>query len=298
MDDQTIDIRQLISACIDATRKGGDIARKVVASGNLGVQEKTGPNDLLTIADGKVQDFIMTGLLKLWPSLFIIGEEAVSETSSEISESLNIHELDSVKFNVNTNYSINELTIYIDPIDATKEFTEGLYSNVTILIGIALNSDPIAGVVYQPWSENNNNSPAGILVWSIVGHGLEGITVSPREMDINNLVVATTRSHLTDIVVAGLEKLKPGNLIRLGGCGFKMLFVLCGKADVYYFPTKGTNKWDTCGPEALLRSVGGTLTDPEGNAINYNRDLSVKNDKGIIVTLRNHQQVLDRIKNN
>jgi len=292
--DSTIDLRHLISACINAAKRGGEIAREVVDSGNLCIQEKTGPNDLLSLADLKVQSFIVGGLLNMWPNLNIVGEESVPPQSTE---TFSKNDLDSVKISVPTVYPISDLTLYIDPIDGTKEFTEGIYSNVTILIGVALKSDPIAGVVFQPWSENNNNSPAGMLAWAIVGHGLEGITASPREMDINNLVVTTTRSHLSEIVIAGLEKLKPANLIRVGGCGYKILYVLCGNADVYYYPSKGTNKWDTCGPEALLRSVGGTLTDIEGNPINYNRDLPVTNDKGLIVTLRNHEQVVNRIKN-
>jgi len=33
----------------------------------------------------------------------------------------------------------------------TKEYTEGMYDAVTILIGIALRGTPLAGIVYEPW---------------------------------------------------------------------------------------------------------------------------------------------------
>jgi len=295
MDNSTIDLRHLISACINAARMGGQIAKEVVHSGNLQVSEKTGPNDVLSIADLKVQSFIIGGLLHLWPNLFIIGEETVSP-QSEVKEKLNIHDLDSLELKVPTIYSISDLTLFIDPIDATKEFTEGLYSNVTILIGITYQNKPLAGVVYQPWSEDKSNSPPGFLTWGIVGHGLEGIQATHRVLDIDKLILTTTRSHSSELLTEGINKLKPAELIKVGGCGYKILLVISGKADVYYYPSRGTNKWDTCGPEALLLSVGGTLTDIEGNTINYGRNQPVSNEKGIIVTLHSHDQILRRLK--
>jgi len=205
--------------------------------------------------------------------------------------------LDSVNFKVSTIYPIDEITLFIDPIDATKEFTEGLYSNVTILIGIAHKTNAIAGVVFQPWSLNDKNAEPGFLLWGLVGHGLEGnVQISTREPDINNLIVATTRSHWTSAILDGLEKLKPATTLRVGGCGYKSIIVIIGEADVYYYPSRGTNKWDTCAPEALLKCVGGTLTDIYGNPINYGRDQPVGHENGIIVSKRHHDEILNRLK--
>jgi len=295
--DNTIDLKHLLSACINAAKIGGQIAREVVHSGNLQVKEKTGPNDVLSIADLKVQSFIIGELLHLWPNLYIIGEESVAP-QSQVTEKLNIHDLDSVEFKVPTLYSISDLTLFIDPIDATKEFTEGLYSNVTILIGIASQDKAIAGVVFQPWSEDNSNASTGKLAWGIVGHGLEGIEVSQRVPDINNIILTTTRTHSSKELSEGISLIRPAIVNKIGGCGYKILLVIAGKADVYYFPTRGTNKWDTCGPEALLRCVGGTLTDREGNLINYGRHQPSTNDNGIIVTLNPscHHLILRRLK--
>ena len=35
------------------------------------------------------------------------------------------------------------------------------------------------------------------------------------------------------------------------------------------FPGSGTKKWDTCAPEAVLRAVGGVLTDAVGKPLEY-----------------------------
>ena len=45
--------------------------------------------------------------------------------------------------------------------------------------------------------------------------------------------------------------------------------VLEGVADAYVFATPGCKKWDTCGPEALIRAAGGEFTDATGVDIDY-----------------------------
>ena len=37
----------------------------------------------------------------------------------------------------------------------------------------------------------------------------------------------------------------------------------------FVFPGSGCKKWDTCAPEAVLRAVGGVLTDAVGRPLEY-----------------------------
>lgn len=69
-----------------------------------------------------------------------------------------------------------------------------------------------------------------------------------------------------------------------------------GKADVYIFPTPGTKKWDTCGPEAILNAYGGTLTDVRGNKLLYTADVDVHNRNGFICSMTHHYQYIEKIK--
>ena len=48
---------------------------------------------------------------------------------------------------------IEDLTVWVDPLDGTKEFTEGYLDHVTVLVGIAIGKKAIGGVIHQPfWS--------------------------------------------------------------------------------------------------------------------------------------------------
>jgi inositol polyphosphate 1-phosphatase len=43
------------------------------------------------------------------------------------------------------------------------------------------------------------------------------------------------------------------------GAGYKQLCVACGDADLYLLSKGSTFRWDTCGPHAILRSLGGGI---------------------------------------
>ena len=47
--------------------------------------------------------------------------------------------------------NLSDFTVWVDPLDATKEYTEGFLDHVTVLIGIALGKKAVAGVIHQPF---------------------------------------------------------------------------------------------------------------------------------------------------
>lgn len=48
------------------------------------------------------------------------------------------------------------------------------------------------------------------------------------------------------------------------GAGYKMLCVALGFADAYVLSESSTFKWDSCGPHAILRALGGGIADFAG----------------------------------
>lgn len=206
----------------------------------------------------------------------------------------------------------------MDPLDGTAEYTAGMLDHVTVLIGIAYKNRAVGGVVHQPYYNYQSNSGTlGRTLWGIPGLGVGGFQPVPPPKD--KKVVVTTRSHMTPVVQQALDELKPDEVRRVGGAGFKVLLVMEGEATAYVFASPGCNKWDTCAPEgepvlsssslpvssqryfflipAILTAMGGRLTDIAGNPYPYGADAEHRNRRGVLAAGRvaDHQWFVERI---
>lgn len=45
----------------------------------------------------------------------------------------------------------NEIVVWVDPLDGTSEYTQGLLDHVTVLIGVAVRGKAVGGVIHQPF---------------------------------------------------------------------------------------------------------------------------------------------------
>eukprot|EP00028_Trichosphaerium_sp_Am-I-7-wt_P015702 CAMPEP_0168512678 /NCGR_PEP_ID=MMETSP0405-20121227/2955_1 /TAXON_ID=498012 /ORGANISM="Trichosphaerium sp, Strain Am-I-7 wt" /LENGTH=290 /DNA_ID=CAMNT_0008531255 /DNA_START=44 /DNA_END=912 /DNA_ORIENTATION=+ len=288
MSQQKIDLTKLVSASLDLVKQAGVIIREVNSSGDLQIKDKGG-DDPMTIADLRAQQLIAGGLIAQWPNIRIIGEEDTEPTKD--APKPNTSTLASTDFgSFEKLVPLEDVTVYIDPLDATKEFTLGNVECVLTLVGIAVKDKAVGGIMYQPFVGN------GRMAWGLVGYGAHGdITYQPNT-DPKRTVVCTTRSHGSKIIEEGLKKLSPTEIMRVGGAGYKSLLLLEGKADIYLYPQPGTKKWDTCAPDAVLQCVGGKLTDGEGVPINYSHTDDVRNLKGVIATSKLHDKYIGMLK--
>jgi 3'(2'), 5'-bisphosphate nucleotidase len=59
----------------------------------------------------------------------------------------------------------------------------------------------------------------------------------------------------------------------------------------------GTKKWDTCAPEAIIKSVGGDMTDRFGKKFSYDRNVNVNNDDGVLSSLKDLPKYIQALSN-
>ena len=119
--------------------------------------------------------------------------------------------------------------MWVDPLDGTKEYTQGydVAHEVTVLIGIAWNGKPIAGIVNQPFFKSSPNGDSlGRLLWGIVGLGAFDLNRGRVERPIREpgagKTIVTTRSHLTEIIRRDLTRIPNSKLMHCGGAGYKV----------------------------------------------------------------------------
>ena len=221
-----------------------------------------GVDDPMTQADLASQKLIISGLWSVYPSLQIVGEEETPDLQPAaekpqldlIDQSKVLPELKEV--------ALDDVCVYIDPLDATKEFTLGRTWCVMTLIGITVKGVPVAGVMHQPFEGDD-----GHVVYAMKGYGVVGL--NKKEKGGKGLVAVTTASHSSAAVDEAIALCKPDTVMREGGCGYKALLVAQEVADVYLYPQPGTKRWDSCAPEAIIRELGGIVTDKYGKDIVY-----------------------------
>ncbi|KAF7659639.1 hypothetical protein LDENG_00295110 [Lucifuga dentata] len=175
----------------------------------------------------------------------------------------------------------SELSIWIDPIDATSQYIEGheevleeghLFPSglhcALVLIGAYRRStgEPVMGVINQPF---NYKDPAGggwkgKHFWGVSCGGVSISSVSlPKDgsEQSEELSVVLSSSEKQVVKEALTSLCGPEKLMYASGAGYKILCVIQGLADIYILSEGSTFKWDSCAPHALLQALGGGIVD-------------------------------------
>uniref|UniRef100_A0A8C1PT40 3'(2'),5'-bisphosphate nucleotidase 1 n=1 Tax=Cyprinus carpio TaxID=7962 RepID=A0A8C1PT40_CYPCA len=315
-------LMRLVASAYTVAEKAGTIVQKVLQSGELGIVEKTGANDLQTLADRLAQKSICASLSKSFPKVTIIGEEELpaEDVEEELLEtghnslilqkscpdqyaSLKEEEVKRKrKQNMGIMLEIYNLTLFCEQINFFRALllqrchqNLRLLDHVTVLIGIAYQGTAIAGVINQPFYNYQMGAGAslGRTLWGVLGLGAFGFQL--QEVPDGKRIITTTRSHSNKLVIDAVQAMEPHDVIRVGGAGNKIIQLVEGKASAYVFASPGCKKWDTCAPEAILHAVGGKLTDMHGNAYRYDANVKHMNSAGVLATLRNHEYYSSRV---
>ncbi|XP_053986099.1 3'(2'),5'-bisphosphate nucleotidase 1 [Hylaeus volcanicus] len=290
-------LSRIVASSITASVRAGTIIRDVMSHGGLNIVEK-GKNDLQTEADRCAQRCIIASLSHQFPNITIIGEEESS--NCDVPSDWVVTEADQEVLKLKLPAHLEDIDpkdicIWVDPLDGTSEYTQGLVEHVTVLVGIAIGERAVGGVIHQPYYKNDESDTLGRTIWGINGVGFGGFTpIAPPD---GKRIVTTTRSHSDSNVQAAISALCPDEVLRVGGAGYKVILLMEGKAHAYVFASKGCKRWDTCAPEAVLHAVGGTLTDLYGEHYSYDAGTSYPNLRGVLATAagQNHQWYLNKM---
>lgn len=182
-----------------------------------------------------------------FPGLRIISEEHFSsqENDDKNYEIFTINVDDDLlnderfaKLPNHLNVPLGELTVWIDPLDATKEYAEGLTQYVTTMACVARNGVPIIGVIHQPFDSET------YWAWTRTGMSPNIMSLNAKHLDTNNTFRAiVSRSHAGDVE----DKIKSSfsdsvKVIPAAGSGYKTLELIKGNADAYIHTTL-IKKW-------------------------------------------------------
>lgn len=226
----------------------------------------------VTIADKEASALIVSGLREAFPDDVIISEENADD----------LRRLEA------------ERVWYIDPIDGTRDFICG-HDGFTVMIGLAVNHQPVAGVVMQPVT--------GLLFAAAGGHAwLETQDGQSRPLHVSSVTdpasvrLVASRSHRTTKIDEVKSVLGIHSEHNIGSVGLKLSLIAVGERDLYVNPSSNCKFWDTCAPEAILSAAGGKMTDVHGNPLRYDcKDIQLRN--GLVASNGAlHDVIMERLR--
>ncbi|XP_012524673.1 inositol polyphosphate 1-phosphatase isoform X4 [Monomorium pharaonis] len=216
----------------------------------------------------------------------VMGNDAVAAEllATEVHKDVQLSDVPIV-LDIPNDFDINvdDLGIWIDPIDSTADYisaTEavdeqtGLHLSglrcVTVLIGAYKKSTgvPVLGVVNQPFSTNVDSQWTGKCYWGFLGGGIAKSSIS-NACSADKIILL---SRFEDADVKSKLLNSGFRLVEAAGAGYKILTVAIGQAAAYILSKGSTYKWDTCGPQALLSSVGGNIIEFKEFIVNPDSD--------------------------
>ncbi|CAB3408619.1 unnamed protein product [Caenorhabditis bovis] len=286
-----VDLKDVISYAVLAVEMGGIAVHKVHQEKSLNAAAKgltdEGKEELLTRAD-LISNHLILDILQRFPRLSVVSEEkesTMSEREIEPYRSDNYAVWQSVKEILNKipsrRLELDEVRVFVDPLDATQEFTEDLTQYVTVMACIVVKDEPIFGAIYRPFF---NETIFGLKDWGVITSS--GVKIEPVPIENTSKKVVVSRSHAGK--VASVVKQVLGEQTEIepaGGSGYKALRLVNGTAEIYLHTT-AIKKWDTCAGDAILRTMGGAMLDLEGNPLKYSENEPIVNKKGLLATVR------------
>ena len=309
----TINTEQLLSTLIHAATHGAhtistlaDTAR----SGNIQFKEEGDARSALTIADTSAQRVIVSSILGAYPKLHIVGEEdeSVEVGGTDYQYKLKSDLLMNYEWITRSDGKVDEpppeeldmnlLTVFVDPLDGTREFVEGRLPNVQSLIGVTYKGTPLMGAVGLPFPTSNDNNSTEVL-FGLVGKGIGKVCTKKNKdplsevndiinydvvptMKQNKLSLSTSNLAKDDIRVSSGDSASVRSAVdladkifggithqKVGATGNKLLKIAEGTTTLSLLHTK-TSLWDTAAPTAILNTIGGKVTDYFGEPLVYN----------------------------
>nr|XP_054767345.1 inositol polyphosphate 1-phosphatase-like [Lytechinus pictus] len=199
--------------------------------------------------------------------------------------------LDSALLDLTFDLDVEKMGIWIDPIDSTSEYIKGIEDAepengvyhcglqcAVILIGAfhRETGSPVLGVVNQPFARQDpeTKSWTGQTFWGVSHGDIQCNSITSSQVSLNT---PTTRNGIAFVMSSSEDAQTKDTLSSLGrvhfasGAGYKILCVIEGHVDAYILTKGSTFKWDTCGPQAILKSFGGGI-------VNIRRWKSLSND--------------------
>ncbi|MGC2330329.1 MAG: inositol monophosphatase family protein [Candidatus Acidiferrales bacterium] len=229
-------MNEFLKVASDIAREAGAVLRKEFDRPKK-ISYK-GEVDIVTESDRRSEEIIVARLQEHFPGHAIIAEEGGGAAAAGA-----------------------KYCWHVDPLDGTTNFAHG-YPCFAVSIGLSEDGEPIAGVVFNPVSDE--------FFTALRGEGAylneQRIHVSTIEKLATSLVATGFPTHQrkrsANINYYWEFTLRSHGVRRDGSAALDLCSVACGRFDAFW--EFRLNSWDTAAGVLLVREAGGIVTAIDG----------------------------------
>jgi 3'(2'), 5'-bisphosphate nucleotidase len=246
-------------------------ALEIIAEEKFGLDNFSEP---VTVADRASSKIIVDGLKAVFPNDFVLSEEEADEPAVRAG--------------------VRRVWI-TDPIDGTWGFLKK-DGDFAVQIGLAIDGDPVVGVVYLPVHDRLYFGSKGSGSFVVDGVAKPVRLAASDTTDLSKMNLAVSRNHRSPKINRIISEFGLKGEMQRGSVGLKVGLVADAICDLYIHLSPRTKFWDTCGPQIIIEEAGGRLTDLFGERIRYEIE-DVQNHGGIVATNgASHDTVIEKLR--
>ncbi|KAK8164905.1 hypothetical protein IWX90DRAFT_427480 [Phyllosticta citrichinensis] len=252
------DLQEIHDFLISVAKKAGEMITTARPS-TTKTGEKKNSADLVTETDQAVEKMVSTTLKDKYPDFSFMGEETYKPGDSLTAAP----------------------TFIVDPIDGTTNFVHA-YPYVSISLGLAIDRQPVVGVVYNPFTPTLYSAIKGRGAFLNQTQQLPLRAPEPLRGLDNAVVCIEWGSERTgndyEVKTATFKKLcaskaEGGAMVHglrsFGSAALNLCGVAAGGLDLYW--EAGCWPWDVCAGWVILSEAGGFIVD--GNPGNWDQSV-------------------------
>ena len=236
------DLHDALTFARRVARRAGAAAMRHYGSDESEAKEGGSP---VTAADHAANAVIVDAIREAYPDDAILSEES-KDSPDRLSESR---------------------VWIVDPLDGTREFL-ARNGEFAIMIGLAVDGQPVLGVVYMPDGDRLYSAARGLGATVEAEHEVQGLRTDHSHWPPR---MVGSRSHADELTLRIRDELGVTDVAPSGSVGVKCALIAEGHRDLYVHPVPYLKEWDTCAPEVVLREAGGTVVDCLGEPLRYNK---------------------------
>jgi 3'(2'), 5'-bisphosphate nucleotidase len=240
---------------LDAARGAALAAGEVIVAAYQKLDAaESAPADITTQTDRDAQEAILRFLLRSFPHDAYRAEE-------------NTRTLGAAK-------QAGSRMWIIDPIDGTRGFVmkNGEFS---VMIGLAVDGDPVVGVVYEPAMERMTFAAIGAGCHQTVGKTTRQVKVTTTSQ-VEDAVLVQSHTKAGRGPSKEVALVRPKKVLETYSAGVKLARVADGTADIYVCDYMAMNDWDLAAGHALVVEAGGRVSNLTGDSRIYGRESPIQ----------------------